>query len=78
MSNSVTLCKEKFIEDIGRDTFLNSFRSFEYDFDTVCVSNMKEAGEYNIQLLNGNRLVESKRIRKNSDAGEKIRIKYFD
>ena len=47
MSNSVTLCKEKFIGDIGRDIFLNSFRSFEYDFDTVCVSNMKEAGEYN-------------------------------
>lgn len=64
---------------IGFDTYEQSFKTNANELSFVEVSSAKLSGEYNVQLFNQkNRMIEAKRIRKNSDIGLMIESRLFD
>lgn len=69
----------EFIRMIGFDTYEQSFKTNANELSFVEVSSAKLSGEYNVQLFNQkNRMIEAKRIRKNSDIGLMIESRLFD
>lgn len=69
----------EFIKMIGFDTYEQSFKTNANELSFVEVSSAKLSGEYNVQLFNQkNRMIEAKRIRKNSDIGLMIESRLFD
>lgn len=69
----------EFIRMIGFDTYEQSFKTSANELSFVEVSSAKLSGEYNVQLFNQkNRMIEAKRIRKNSDIGLMIESRLFD
>lgn len=68
-----------FVNMIGFHTYEQSFRTKIDNLDFVEISSIRHSNEYNVQLFDkNNRMIESKRIRKNSDTGLMIESRLFD
>lgn len=69
----------EFIRMIGFDTYEQSFKTRVEELNFVEISSIAQSGEYNAQLFDSrNKMVESKRIRKNGDIGMIIKTRLFD
>lgn len=69
----------EFIRMIGFDTYEQSFKTHVEELNFVEVSSIARSGEYNVQLFDSrNKMIESKRIRKNGDIGMIIETRLFD